>query len=136
MGQQCSPIEEDGTIAFTEEAEQQYQQALLDRALDALSSEHEQLYAEALNQLAAIDAPQATQTLVAAARTGLGPVSRIQATKMLWQHALNLQFEDEKSIHALQQLAYDADNSVSRIALQALADMQSMDERQSMEEIP
>jgi hypothetical protein len=105
--------------------ERRYQEALIQRAHDAINSEHEHLYKEALNQLVGINDPRATEMLIDATRTETDWISRAQAVDALWQHAVNLQFSDDASINALKQLVGDSDESVNSIARRALLDIQS-----------
>lgn len=104
---------------------QEYDESLLNRAIHALNSEHKHLHEEAIHQLANIDDARATEVLVEATRSDADEVSRAIAVDALWQHAVNLQFSDETSINALEQLVGDSDESVNRIARRALIDIQS-----------
>lgn len=104
---------------------QEHDEALLNRAIQALNSEHKQLHEEAVHQLANINDARATEVLVEATRPDAHEVSRAIAVDALWQHAVNLQFSDETSINALEQLVGDSDESVNSIALRALVDIQS-----------
>jgi HEAT repeat protein len=63
----------------------EYQEALLQRALDALKSERQQLRTEALDQLARLLDPRATEALIAAANDG-GEL-RVVAVEALTRHA-------------------------------------------------
>ena len=93
---------------------QEYNEALLKRALDALKSDYKQLHAEAINQLVGMDDPRVAQVLVEAANTDLDAKSRAQAVEALWQHAGYLQFADATSVNALKQLAEDSDANVTQ----------------------
>lgn len=108
--------------------QEEYEEALIERALSALSSEHVHLYEEALDQLVGIDDPRATEILVEAARTETDSTIRMQAVDALWRHAANLEFSDVMSIEALRQLAEDSDERVRGMASQALRDMDQYDE--------
>ncbi|MGH8534106.1 MAG: HEAT repeat domain-containing protein [Gammaproteobacteria bacterium] len=108
--------------------QQRYQEARLDRALDALGSEHKPLYKEALNDLIGIDDPRATKAIVDAALTPTEWISRISAVETLSQHALNLQFSDRASVNALRQLVEDGDVEVRQVVRNVLTDMQAIEE--------
>ncbi len=103
---------------------QEYNEALLKRALDVLKSDYKHLQAEAINQLVGMDDPRIPQVLVEAASTGLDAKSRAQAVEALWRHVGHLRFTDATSVDALKQLAEDSDANVSTIARRALQDMQ------------
>lgn len=103
---------------------QEYNEALLKRALDALKSDYKHLQAEAINQLVGMDDPRVTQVLVEAASTGLDAKSRAQAVEALWRHAAYLRFADATLVTAIKQLAEDSDANVSKVAHHALQDMQ------------
>jgi hypothetical protein len=103
---------------------QEYNEALLKRALDVLKSDYKHLQAEAINQLVGMDDPRVTQVLVEAASTGLEAKSRAQAVEALWRHAAYLRFTDATSVTAIKQLAEDSDANVSKVAHHALQDMQ------------
>lgn len=111
--------------------EQEYNEALLRRALDALKSEHQHLHREAINQLQGIKDPRATQALVEAAASSeaKNPKARVQAVEILWRHAADLQFADATSVNALKQLAGDDDSRVAEVARQALRSMQRYQEQ-------
>ena len=66
---------------------------------------------------------EATTTIISAATEERDSEERIAATRALWQHAADLGFTDVDTIKALERLADDDDPAVSRIALQALDDM-------------
>lgn len=104
--------------------EQRYQEALVQRAQDAINSEHEHLYKHALNQLVGINDPQATEMLIDATTMETNWISRAQAVDALSQHAANLQFADTTSIDALKQLSEDGNNEVSSVALKALREIE------------
>ncbi|MGH8489575.1 MAG: hypothetical protein ACREXS_12110 [Gammaproteobacteria bacterium] len=53
----------------------------------------------------------------------------MQATEALWHYAVDLQFADETTVSALEQLANDSEAEVQKTARQALADMQQYRER-------
>jgi hypothetical protein len=105
-------------------AVQEYNEALLKRALDVLKSDYKHLQAEAINQLVGMDDPRVAQLLVETASTGLDAKSRAQAVETLWRHVGYLRFADATSVDALKQLAEDSDANVSTIARRALQDMQ------------
>lgn len=105
-------------------AVQEYNEALLKRALDVSKSDYKHLQAEAINQLVGMDDPRVTQLLVEAASTGLDAKSRAQAVETLWRHVGYLRFADATSVDTLKQLAEDSDVNVSTIARRALQDMQ------------
>jgi HEAT repeats len=106
--------------------EQEYQEALLNRALIALRSEHQHLYEEAIDQLGAINDPRAVQALIDAIedRDGLDRNMRRRAVEALWQHATNTKFSDVNSIQALGQLSDDNDENIRNLAHQALKEME------------
>jgi hypothetical protein len=102
----------------------------LNRATAALSQEG-QLNQQVLNQLEGIGDPRATQMLVQAASGVQNGRDRVRATEALWHHAADLQFADEASISALEQLATDTDARVQKTAQQALEDMRQYRQRNS-----
>lgn len=102
------------------EAEQKYEEALIQRALAAINSQYEHLHEEATSQLIGVNDPRATETLIGATRTETDSISRAQAVDALRRHAENLQLTDVTSIDALEQLAEDRDLNVSTIAQRAL----------------
>lgn len=102
--------------------EAEYQEALLQRALDALKSEHQQLRTEALDQLASLLDPRATEALIAAANGG-GEL-RALAVEALTRHAANHEYADATSVAALQRMAQDSDPAVKQLAQQALEAME------------
>jgi hypothetical protein len=103
---------------------QEYNEALLKRALDVLKSDYKHLQVEAINQLVGMDDPRVTQVLVEAASTGPDAKSRAQAVEALWRHAAYLRFTDATLATAIKQLAEDSDANVSKVAHHALQDMQ------------
>jgi hypothetical protein len=106
--------------------EQEYQEALLNRAVTALRSEHRHLYEEAIDQLGAINDLRAVQALIDAIedRDGLDRNLRRRAVEALWQHATNTRFSDVSSIQALRKLSDDSDENIRNLAHQALKDME------------
>jgi hypothetical protein len=106
--------------------EQEYNEALLQRALNALKSEHKHLHVEAIDQLADLEDPRATESIVQAVSSGAGldPKSRLQAVGALRRHAENLHFADATSVNALKQLAEDSDENIRSLARQALQHME------------
>lgn len=106
--------------------EQQYKEALLRRALDALGFEHKHLHIEAINQLAGLEDPRASEALVEVATNsaGLDAQYRLEAVGTLWRHAQDLHYADVTSVNALKRLAEDSDKNVRRLARQALRDME------------
>lgn len=106
--------------------EQEYQEALLNRALMALRSEHRHLYEEAIDQLGAINDPRAVQALIDAIedRDGLNRNIKRRAVEALWQQATNTRFSDVSSIQALRQLSEDSDENIRSLARQALKEME------------
>lgn len=113
--------------------EQEYNEALLRRALYALESEHRHLHREAINQLQGMKDPRATQALAEAASSTEGKDSRarVQAVETLWRHTADLKFRDEGSINVLTRLAEDNDTRVAEIARQALRSMQQYQKQQN-----
>jgi hypothetical protein len=106
--------------------EQEYQEALLNRALMALRSEHRHLYEDAIDQLGVINGPRAVQALTDATgdRDDLDRSTRRRAVEALWQHATNTRFSDENSIQTLRQLFEDSDENIRNLARQALKEME------------
>ncbi len=115
--------------------EQEHQEMLLQRALDALKSEHKHLHVEAIHQLQGMKDPRATQALVDIALSGEAkdPKVQVQAVETLSRHAADLEFRDEASITALKQLAEASDTRVAEIARQALRDMQQYQEQNAVQ---
>jgi hypothetical protein len=111
---------------------QEYNEALLKRALDVLKSDYKHLQAEAIKQLVGMNDPRVTQLLVEAASTGLDEKSRAQAVETLWRHAAHLRFADATLVTAIEQLAEDSDANVSKVAHNALQDMQQYLQRDSV----
>lgn len=106
--------------------DQDYNEALLQRALDALGSEQQQLYPEALGQLASLKDPRASQALIEAVSSSASAAAsdRFQAVAALVRHAEETQFSDAAVVSLLQQLVSDSDNDVRSIASQVLAEME------------
>lgn len=104
-------------------AQKAAEQETLDQAIAALSSQGGPSQ-QALDRLVGNRDPRATQALVQAASEASDSHTRAQATEALWHHAADLEFADETSIGALQQLADDANAEVQKTARQALNDMQ------------
>jgi hypothetical protein len=106
--------------------EQEYQEALLNRAVTALQSEHRHLYEEAIDQLGAINDPRAVQALIDAIEDhdGLDRSTRRWAVEALWQHATNTRFSDVNSIQALRQFSEDNDENIRNLAHQVLKEME------------
>jgi tellurite resistance protein len=85
-----------------------------------------------LDQLVGIrDEPRATEALIQAASGTQDSRNRARAAEALWHHAADLQFADEASISALEQLATDTDARVQKTAWQALEDMKQFRQRNS-----
>jgi hypothetical protein len=106
--------------------EQEYQEALIDRAVTALGSEHRHLYEEAIDQLGAIEDPRAVKVLIHAIgdRDGVDRNTRRRAVEALGQQATNMRFSDVNSIQALRQLSEDSDENIRSLARQALKEME------------
>ena len=79
---------------------------------------------QALDQITGRNDPRATAALIQAAALGTDKRAGAQATEALWHHAADLQFADETTVSALEQLTNDADAEVQKTARQALVDMQ------------
>lgn len=99
-----------------------YDEALLQRALDALGSEHQELHPDAIEQLADLKDPRATQALIDAALNGAEhtPELRHKVIAALSQHVEQLGSADTAFADALKQLAQDSDQEVRNIASEAL----------------
>jgi HEAT repeat protein len=99
-----------------------YNDALLQRALNALGSEHKDLYPYAIEQLADLKDPRATQALIDVALNGAEqtPEVRRRAVAALSRPVEQLGSADMASTNALKQLAQDSDQEVRAIASQAL----------------
>jgi hypothetical protein len=100
-----------------------YNEALLQRALNALGSEHKDLHPYAIEQLADLKDPKATQALIDVALNGAEKtpqVHRRRAVAALSQRVEQLGSADATSTNALKQLAQDSDQEVRNIASQAL----------------
>ena len=93
-----------------------YDEALLQRALNALASEHKHLHPDAVEQLADLKDPRAAQALIDVALNGAEqtPQIRHRAIAALSRRA------DTASTNALKQLAQDNDQEVRNIAREAL----------------
>jgi hypothetical protein len=114
--------------------QQEHKEALLRRALDALSSEHKPMHAEAIDQLVGMEDPRATQALVEVASnsgTAADVKSRVQAVEALWRHAADLRFSDEVSANALRQFAEDSNSQVAKIARRAVSSMEQYQQQQA-----
>jgi HEAT repeat protein len=72
-----------------------------------------------------------TAALIQAASGTQDSHNRVRAAEALWHHAADLQFADETSISALEQLATDTDARVQKAARQALEDMKQFRQRNS-----
>ncbi len=97
-------------------------EALLQRALNALGSEHQHLHPDAIEQLADLKDPRATQALIDAALNGAGqtPQVRHQAVAALSRRVEQRGSADTASTDALKQLAQDSDQGVRNIVSEAL----------------
>jgi hypothetical protein len=114
--------------------QQEHKEALLRRALEALSSEHKPMHAEAIDQLVGMEDPRATQALVEVASnsgTAADVKSRVQAVEALWRHAADLRFSDEVSVNALKQLAEDSNSQVAKVARRAVSSMEQYQQQQA-----
>lgn len=128
--EEAQPVGDSEEVALLDPAariaqDQDYNEALLQRALDALGSEQQQLYPEALEQLASLKDPRASEALIeAVSRSASAAASdRFQAVAALVRHAEETQFSDAAVVSILQQLVSDSDNDVRSIASQVLAEM-------------
>jgi hypothetical protein len=99
-----------------------YNEALLQRALNALGSEHKHLHRYAIEQLADLKDPRATQALIDVALNGAKQTPQVhrRAVAALSQRVEQLGSADTASANALKQLAQDSDQEVRNIASQAL----------------
>lgn len=99
-----------------------YNEALLQRALNALGSEHKNLHPYAIEQLADLKDPRATQALIDVALNGAKQTPQVhrRAVAALSQRVEELGSADTASTDALKQLAQDSDQEVRNIASQAL----------------
>jgi hypothetical protein len=114
--------------------QQERKEALLHRALEALSLEHKPMHAEAIAQLVGMEDPRATQALVEVASnsgTAADVKSRVQAVEALWRHAADLRFSDEVSANALKQLTEDSNSQVAKIARRAVSSMEQYQQQQA-----
>ena len=82
---------------------------------------------ERLEELVGIDDPQAISALAREVNrvAALEDPARQQAARRLWRHAAALRFADARAVDALRDLIHDTDESVVRIAEQALDDMRT-----------
>jgi hypothetical protein len=104
--------------------EQAEREEILNRSIANLRTKDGQLNQQALDQLVGIhNEPRATEALIQAASGTQDSHNRVRAAEALWHHAADLQFADETSISALEQLATDTDAGVQKTARQALEDM-------------
>jgi HEAT repeats len=99
-----------------------YNEALLQRALNALGSEHKHLHPYAIEQLADLKDPRATQALIDVALNGAKQTPQVhrRAVAALSQRVEQLGSADTASANALKQLSQDSDQEVRNIASQAL----------------
>jgi hypothetical protein len=99
-----------------------YNEALLQRALNALGSEHKHLHPYAIEQLADLKDPRATQALIDVALNGAEQTPQVhrRAVAALSQRVEQLGSADTASTNALKQLAQDSDQEVRNIVTQAL----------------
>lgn len=100
-----------------------YNEALLQRALNALGSEHKDLHPAAIEQLADLKDPRATQALIDVALNGALQTPQVhrRAVAALSQRVETLaSAADTTSANALKQLAQDSDREVRNIATEAL----------------
>jgi hypothetical protein len=77
---------------------------------------------ETLNELVGVHDGRATAALVDETRADR-PAGRIEAVRRLWRHAASLGFADLASAGALEDLAWDPDDTVASIARSALDDL-------------
>ena len=94
----------------------------LQDALVGVTSNSASVRQASIERLIGVHDDRATSAIIALATNGEGD-DRVVATSALWLHAADFQFADTNSIAALQSLAEDTDPQVSRIANNALADM-------------
>ena len=102
-----------------------YNEALLQRALEAIRSEHHNLHAQAMDQLASLSDARASFALMdAIARSaGVNANYRFNAVSALARYAEAGQFSDVASIDYIQQLMSDSDSDVRMIARQVIDQM-------------
>ena len=128
--EEAQPVGDSEEVALLDPAvriaqDQDYNEALLQRALDALGSEQRQLHSEALQQLASLKDPRASQALIEAVSrsASAAPNDRFQTVAALVRHAEETQFSDAAVVSLLQQLVSDSDNNVRSIVSQVLAEI-------------
>lgn len=99
-----------------------YNEALLQRALNALGSEHKDLHPYAIEQLADLKDARAMQALIDVALNGAEQTPQVhrRAVAALGRRVEQLGSADMASTNALKQLAQDSDQEVRNIASQAL----------------
>lgn len=99
--------------------------AMLQRALNALNSEHEHLYGEALSQLGGLQDPRAGSALaeVISSTPGFDTELRLRAVAALIQNAENSRFSDPTHVQLLTKLSNDIDVNIRGMAAQALQQM-------------
>lgn len=102
--------------------------AMLQRALNALNSGHEQLYGDALSQLGGLHDPRAGAALaeMVSSASGFGTELRLRAVAAFIQNAENSRFSDPAHVQLLTKLSNDGDVNVRGIAGQALLEMQGL----------
>jgi hypothetical protein len=112
--------------------EQTEPEEILNRSIANLRMKDGQINPQALDQLIGIrDKPNATEALIQAASETQDSRNRMQATEALWRHAADLEFADEASVSALEQLADDANVEVQETARQVLEDMRQFRQHNS-----
>ena len=112
--------------AAREAQEQKYNDAILQRALDALRSEHQHLHTEAIDQLADLTDPRATEALLEAVSNIQSHDTnfRFQVAAALVRHAEQLKYNHASSASFIKQLASAQDANVRSIAREALKQME------------
>lgn len=98
---------------------------ILNDAINALYSDDASERQKAIHLLAGIKDESAISALISAATSGDNSDERVIATHALWKNAANGGFNDSSAVSALNQLANDENESIKRIALDALADMEN-----------
>jgi hypothetical protein len=104
------------------EQDQQFTEALLHRALEALRSEHRNLHAEAIDELGSLQDPRAAHALMEAVTKSAGGDAsyRFNAVAALAKYVETARSSDAVAVSFLKMLASDNDSDVRSIAAEVI----------------
>ncbi|MFH0343346.1 MAG: HEAT repeat domain-containing protein [Chromatiales bacterium] len=120
-----SEDDEGQDLTARSERQQRYNDAVLNRALNALRSPNQNLRLEAINALGGLEDDRVADVLVEAAndRSNENATLRAEAVSGLYRNSAAFGFANGRAVDTLKQLAEDADHGIRSIAQSALRDM-------------